>query len=123
HCVERRIERQVRILAPAGAEVARRIEGVPLRIEDENPILEHADQVVAELEPRLALAQQRMLEQQSAFPRTLRLQIRVATVDSADRQLGRTHKIEEIELSDRPAQDELRVPAAGALPVEREARL
>src|SRR5690348_5386998 len=69
--VERRIERQVGERLPAGSDIAGCVE--PFRRED--AVLEQADEIVAELEPRLALLEQRMLDREAALPAALRLQI------------------------------------------------
>src|SRR5437763_11435190 len=99
--IERRIDRQIRILPAAGAEVSGRVERVALIVEHQNAVLQQAGKVISELQPNLAVFENRMLEQQPAFPATVRLQIGIAAVDAAKRQLGRADEIVEVELGDR----------------------
>src|SRR6185503_7132805 len=121
--VEGGVDRKVDIFAPSGAEVARCVERLVVLVEDEDSVLELADEVIAKFEPNLALREDRVLDQQAAFPGALGLEIGVAAVDPAHRQLGGADEIEEVELRHRAAQDRLRMPAAARLPVERQARL
>src|SRR5206468_2633277 len=82
-----------------------------------------ADLVVAKLEPRLSLAEQWMLDGKTTLPAALRLELRIAAVDLIAREVGGTDEVEEIELRDGSAQNQLVVPAAAGLPVQRDAGL
>src|SRR3954454_6342928 len=123
HAVERCVDREVRILAAACAEVAGRVERVPFVVEHEDSVLEQADKIVTELQANLAFLEERVLEQQPAFPAALRLKVSIAPVDAPDRELRIGNEVVEVELRDGAAKDQLGVPPAARLPVERDAGL
>src|SRR4029079_1876335 len=114
---------QFDICARSGAKVSGCGERFVVLVEDEDSVLELADEVIAKFEPNLALREDRVLNQQAAFPGALGLEIGVAAVDPAHRQLGGADEIEDVELRRQGAQDCLRMPAAARLPVERQAWL
>src|SRR4029079_9155513 len=65
------IERQRCEIAPARAKITGRIECLALVVEDQDPVLKQADEVVTYVHLEQAVAQQRMLGGQAEFPGAL----------------------------------------------------
>ena len=63
-------------IAPAGAEIARGVEAFErmIGIEDQDAVLEQADEIVAEVELEQAVAEERVLDGCPELPGALRLQ-------------------------------------------------
>ena len=85
-CAERSVERQRGELALAGAEVAGAVEDIALVVEDQDLVLQLADEVVADVELEQAVAEQRMLDGRAELPCALRLEIGVAAGDALRRR-------------------------------------
>ena len=65
---ERSIERQCAEVALAGAKVAGSAERIALSVDDQDLVLEHADEVVAEVELEQSVAEQRMFDRRRGIP-------------------------------------------------------
>ena len=92
-------------------------------VEDKDPVLELADQIMAEIELDQPSPSSGWSAVKPEFPRALRLQFRIAAVDARGRQVGDADEIIEIELRDGAADGKLSVPGAARLPVDRQRRL
>ena len=92
-------------------------------IADEDPVLQQADLIMAQVELQQTIAEQRMIDGRPDLPCTLRLQLRISTVDTLRRKIGTADEVVEIELGYRPTDGEQGVPVAARLPVERDVRL
>ena len=105
------VERQLREVAPPGANIAGRIEterGI-LRVNgiaDENPVLQQADLIMTKVELQQTVAEQRMIDGCPDLPCPLRQQLGIATVDALRRKIGTADEVVEIELGDRPTDGE-----------------
>src|SRR5437868_7650461 len=123
HIVERCVERQGGKIARALAEIARSAEGIALIAEDQDLVLQLADEIVPQIELEQAIAQQRVFDARPELPGSLRLEIGIADGDPPGREVADADEIIEVELRDRPPHRQLRAPAAARLPVQSEVRL
>src|SRR6478672_4236818 len=107
----------------AGAQIARPTKGIALIVDDQNLVLQLADEIVAEVELEQAVAEDRVFDGGSEFPRPLGHELGIGARDTLGRQVADTDEIVEVQLGDGAPYRELSVPTGAGLPVQRDVRL